>query len=158
MDGMAMGVPLDDIAHVIQVALTPVFLLSGIGSLLNVINARVSRVADQADALVAALRAGEGDLLRQHGSLAGLRRRLRALDVARASGAVAGAAICGATFALFLGALQNAGVATALFLLFGASVLFTMAAMVAFFVEVVLSCRRDLRVPGVGAPGATSIG
>ncbi len=149
MDGMAMGVPLDDIAHVIQVALTPVFLLSGIGSLLNVVNARLSRVADQADALVVALRAGEGDLLVQHGSLAMLRRRLRALDAARATAALAGAAICGATFALFLGALQNAGVATALFLLFGASVLFTMTAMLAFLIEVLLSCRRDLRVPAM---------
>ena len=34
-------VPLDSVAHVIQVALTPVFLLSGIGTLLNVINTRV---------------------------------------------------------------------------------------------------------------------
>ena len=40
------AVPLDNIAHVIQVALTPVFLLSGIGALLNVFNTRLARVSD----------------------------------------------------------------------------------------------------------------
>src|SRR5271163_926678 len=38
MPGSIANVPLDSIAHVIQVALTPVFLLSGIGALLNVFN------------------------------------------------------------------------------------------------------------------------
>ena len=38
---------LASVAHVIQTALTPVFLLSGIGTLLNVFNQRLSRVADQ---------------------------------------------------------------------------------------------------------------
>jgi hypothetical protein len=32
----------DSIAHIIQVALTPVFLLSGIGTLLNVFNTRLA--------------------------------------------------------------------------------------------------------------------
>ena len=40
------AVPLDNIAHVIQVALTPVFLLSGIAALLNVFNTRLARVSD----------------------------------------------------------------------------------------------------------------
>ena len=38
---------LDDATHLIQVALTPVFLLSGIGALLNVFAGRLARVADQ---------------------------------------------------------------------------------------------------------------
>ena len=56
-----------------------------------------------------------------HGRLVRLRRRLRVLDAARGCGALGGAAICVATFALFLGGLQNAAVASVLFISFGAS-------------------------------------
>ena len=41
------GSALDTIAHIIQVALTPVFLLSGIATLLNVFSTRLSRVGDR---------------------------------------------------------------------------------------------------------------
>ncbi len=145
MDETAMGVPLDSIAHIIQVALTPVFLLSAVGSLLNVIMARLGRVADQADTLAELLRTASGaEAASVHARLWRLRRRLRALDAARAFGAMAGAATCVATFALFLGGLQNAAVATALFLSFGTSVLFTMASLLCFLAEMLLSSRRTV--------------
>ncbi len=163
MDIESMGVPLESVAHIIQVALTPVFLLSGIAAMLNVITARLGRVADQADAVLTLFDhvAGE-ERDRLITRLSRLRNRIRALDVARASCALAGAATCGATFALFLGALQNAGVATALFLLFGAAVFGTTAAMIAFFAEIVLSwhgygtpaLRADI-AHAVGDRGAT---
>ena len=38
-----VGTP-DDVAHVIQVALTPAFLLTGVSGLLNVFNARLTRI------------------------------------------------------------------------------------------------------------------
>lgn len=151
LDDTAMGVPLDSIAHIIQLALTPVFLLSGIGSLLSVITARLGRVADQADAVAESLRTAAGvEAQRLYGRLLRLRRRLRALDAARAFGAVAGMAICAATFTLFLGALQNAAVATVLFLLFGVSVVSTMGCLLGFLTETVLSSRRTVpaRQPG----------
>ena len=46
---------LDDVAHTIQVALTPVFLLSGIGTLINVFASRLARVGDQIDKAVGAV-------------------------------------------------------------------------------------------------------
>ena len=45
------SLPLDTIARIIQTALTPVFLLSGIAALLNVFSTRLGRLADQVDAL-----------------------------------------------------------------------------------------------------------
>ncbi len=147
MDDTAMGVPLDSIAHLIQAALTPVFLLSGIGSLLNVVTARLSRVADQSDTLMGLLRDANGaETVALRARLVRLRRRLRALAAVRA---FAGAAICAATFAVFLGALvlgglQNVAVATVLFVSFGASVLCTMASLMGFFAETVLPWRRAL--------------
>ena len=47
----------ESVAHVIQVALTPVFLLSGIASLLGVLSTRLARAADRVDALAEQLEA-----------------------------------------------------------------------------------------------------
>ena len=41
-------VPVNDIAHNIQLAVAPVFLLTGIGSILNVLTTRLGRVIDRA--------------------------------------------------------------------------------------------------------------
>ena len=42
---------LEGAAHVVQLALTPVFLLSGVAALVNVFSTRLGRVSDQADKL-----------------------------------------------------------------------------------------------------------
>ena len=57
----ADGSALDMIAHIIQVALTPVFLLSGIATLLNVFSTRLSRVGDRVEAASKALEDADGD-------------------------------------------------------------------------------------------------
>ena len=43
------------VVHIIQVALTPVFLLTGIATLLNVFATRLARVADQVESLAKAI-------------------------------------------------------------------------------------------------------
>ncbi len=45
---MMVLTPVDAIAHNIQLAVAPVFLLSGIGAILNVLTARLGRVVDRA--------------------------------------------------------------------------------------------------------------
>ena len=58
----AMGtLPADDIAHTIQAAITPVFLLAGIGSLLNVVAQRLGRTVDRARVLEARFPDLDGD-------------------------------------------------------------------------------------------------
>ena len=111
---------LDTVAHVIQLALTPVFLLTGIGTLINVFSTRLARVADQVDRIADAVQTADA----AHRSsaelqLGYLRLRSQALDIAVILGAVGGAATCGAVLTLFVGALRNQGVAWALYGLFG---------------------------------------
>jgi hypothetical protein len=69
-----------DIAHLIQVALTPIFLISAIGVTLNVLTNRLARIVDRARALEhrahEAPRPGEGGG-GLHGKLAVLERRAR---------------------------------------------------------------------------------
>ena len=55
------GGSLEEVAHIIQVALTPVFLLSGLAGLLSVFSTRLGRVADKVDTLSEAIAAAEDD-------------------------------------------------------------------------------------------------
>lgn len=132
---------LDAAARIVQQALTPVFLLSGIAALLNVFATRLGRVADQTDKLTVATEDATRDAV-----LHILRWRSRALDVAVVLAALAGALTCGAVLDLFLGEVRGANAANVLFLLFGGAIVFTMGALVAFVVEMLLAARGVRRM------------
>src|SRR4051812_27999182 len=139
-DGVAAS--LDSVAHVIQVALTPIFLLSGIAALLNVFSTRLGRVSDRVDQLAQqAIGADPHEARRISAQLAFQRRRSQILDVAVVLGALAGGATCGATLTLFVGALRDRAGASVLFLLFGLAVLATLGALMAFVCEMLLAGR-----------------
>src|SRR5260370_28204642 len=96
------GSGLDIVAHIIQVALTPVFLLSGIATLLNVFSTRLARVADRVDAVRKAIEGAEPDETNAlSAQLAYLHRRSLALDVAVVLRAAGGPANRPAPVALF---------------------------------------------------------
>lgn len=128
------GDTLDAAAHVVQLALTPVFFLSGIAALLNVFASRLGRVADQTDALA---RAGQ-DAARD-ARLRLLRLRSRALDVAVVLAALAGAFTCSAVLVLFLGELRGKGAANLLYMFFGGGIVLTMGALLAFVIEMLMA-------------------
>lgn len=132
--------PLDLIAHIIQVALTPIFLLSGIATLLNVFATRLGRVADMVVQITKAMEEADpdqsADLARQ---LLRLRRRSIALDAAIVLGAIAAAATCASVFTLFVGALRNETVASVLFTTFGLAIICTISAITCFTVEMMMA-------------------
>ena len=121
-------------AHIVQLALTPVFLLSGVAALVNVFSTRLGRVSDQADKL-------DQDTPGHHLKLELLRWRSRALDWAVVLAALAGASTCGAALALFLGAVRGSAGASLLFYLFGGAIVLTVAALTAFVLEMLLAAR-----------------
>jgi len=131
---------LDLVAHVIQVALTPIFLLSGIATLLNVFSTRLARVADRVDQITKAMEDADSDesveLARQ---LLHLRRRSIALDAAVVLGAIAAASTCASVFTLFVGALRNSTVASILFTTFGLAIACTISAIGAFTAEMLMA-------------------
>ena len=104
--------PTGGVAHLIQTALTPVFLLSGIAALLGVFNTRLAQVSDHlshlADLSRGDLHPDEAATLKSH--LLRLALRTLTLDASVALGAVGGAATCGAAFVLFLGSVRESGV------------------------------------------------
>ena len=131
---------LDLVAHVIQVALTPIFLLSGIATLLNVFSTRLARVADRVEQITKAMEDADPDesveLARQ---LLHLRRRSIALDAAVVLGAIAAASTCASVFTLFVGALRNSTVASILFTTFGLAIACTISAIGAFTAEMLMA-------------------
>jgi len=54
--------PLVDIGHVIQLAIAPVFLLTAIGTILNVLTGRLGRAVDRRRVLAVALLKLDGDI------------------------------------------------------------------------------------------------
>ena len=133
-------VPLDTIAHVIQVALTPIFLLSGIATLLNVFSTRLGRVADRVEQITkVAVGADGSETSPLADELSHLRRRSLALDAAVLLAAFGGAGTCLSVLTLFVGALRDATVATFLFTSFGLAVMCTIGAIGAFTAEMLMT-------------------
>ena len=132
--------PLDMVAHIIQVALTPVFLLSGIATLLNVFSTRLARVADRVDQITKGIEeADAGEVALLAAQLSHLRRRSLALDAAVLLAAFGGAATCASVLTLFVGALRDATVASVLFTTFGVAVMCTIGAIGAFTAEMLMA-------------------
>ncbi len=155
MPGVASSTVLGDAVHIIQIALTPVFLLSGIATLLNVFSTRFARVADQIDGLVKSVEAGDtpSDAMLAH-RLEILRRRSRALDFAVVLAAAGAALTCAAVLALFIGEAGGPAVATMLLGCFGLAIGCTLAAIVAFTIEMLLANRR-VRAEAIAERAAT---
>ncbi len=156
MPGMDAAAAVDGVAHVIQVALTPVFLLSGIGTLLNMFNTRQARISDHAEHTTELLKATPDANSRLPAHLKRLRARRLAMDAAVMLAAVGAAATCGAAFALFLGGLSDSAGASWLFVLFGTALACTVASLTAFLLDTLLAW-HGLRIEGPmpHPPGAT---
>lgn len=115
-------------------ALTPIFLLTGIASLLNVFSTRLGRISDQVDKLAGAPKETPRRLAR-------LRLRSRLLDIAVLLGAIAGTLTCGAALTLFFGEIKTGEAGKMLFALFGGALICAIAALGAFSFEMVLAGR-----------------
>lgn len=157
MPGLAAISPLDSVAHIIQLALTPVFLLSGIAALLNVFATRLARVADRVDQInkeIAGVEPEQAAALA--GQLARLRRRSLALDAAVVLAAFGAAATCASVLTLLVGALRDATVASILFATFGFAVICTIGAIIAYTVEMLMTgsgVRAEVAARGRAAAG-----
>jgi hypothetical protein len=131
----------EGVTHVIQVALTPVFLLTAVAALLNVFSTRLGRVADRIDQLSANQRSMPTNAKFSSVQLDRLKKRSLVLDVAVVLATIAGVATSGATLILFFGALREVVVRSMLFVLFGGAIFFTIAALVTFAIEMILASR-----------------
>src|SRR5690606_490604 len=86
----------NDIVDIIQLAVAPVFLIAGIGALLNVMTARLARVIDRSRVLENLIRtAPEGEVLDEHMvELHALDRRMKHVNWAIALSTLAALLVC----------------------------------------------------------------
>ena len=97
-------VNISGVAHAIQLAIAPVFLLTAVGSLLGVITNRLARVIDRARMLEAKLEATAPEhapAIRSH--LKVLSRRARYINIAITACTVAALLVCAVIAILFFG-------------------------------------------------------
>jgi hypothetical protein len=131
------------VVHIIQVSLTPVFLLSGIATLLNVFSTRLARVADQVDAAAKQMETADGLTAAVLSvRLAHLHTRSLALDVAVALASAGGASTCLTVLALFVGEAVGFPIPAMLLVTFGLAIACTLAAIAAYSVEMFMASRR----------------
>src|SRR5579872_1620055 len=125
----------DDVAHIIQLAVAPVFLLSGVGVTLGVFTNRLSRIVDRARTLEQQLTRDEHDpeLLR---GLAVLARRARYINLSITLGTLSGLMVALTVVLLFTATLMHVRLATAIAVTFIASMLALTAALLVFLIEV----------------------
>jgi hypothetical protein len=134
-----------DIAHLIQSALAPVFLLSGVGVTLSVMTGRLARAVDRARHLEELLTRHPADARQIHDDLRVLQRRTRYIHAAITMCGCSAVLIALVVITLFANAFFGSGFAGTIALLFVGAMLFITGAYIAFLVEVRLAT-RNLRI------------
>ena len=142
MNGLtAYAVQNVDIAHLIQVALTPIFLISAIGVTLNVFTSRLARIVDRA-------RAMEEDVSRPdykpegrdlHAALDVMARRARLMNTAITLITISALFIALVVVMLFVNAFLRWDLAVFIACMFILTMLSLAAALLAFLIEVRLA-------------------
>jgi len=127
-----------DIAHLIQVALTPIFLVSAIGATLNVLTSRLARIVDRARAMEERLLNPDyvPDGRDLHAQLEVLARRSRWINVAIILITLSALFIALVVVMLFVNAFLRYELSAVIAGVFIMSMLTLAAALLAFLIEV----------------------
>lgn len=142
-----MFTPLDDVAHVIQTALTPAFLLAALPGLLGVFASPLDGVASRVEQLSRQMRTDEQAHRYCARELTRLHHRSKLLDAAVMLGAVGGGLSCLAALLLFIGGFGRSVVAfNVLLAAFGLALIMTIGSIAAFVGETVLAIRAEISV------------
>ena len=131
------GIEVVNIAHAIQLALAPVFLLSGIWVFLGVLTNRLARVVDRGRTMEKELRrVALVDHTRVRGQLRVIAKRARYINVAITLGTVAALLVALVVALLFVSTFVPINLATPLALLFVLAMISLVAAFISFLIEV----------------------
>lgn len=136
------AVNLGDVGHAIQLALAPVFLLTGIAAMLGVIAGRLARIIDRGRSLTE--KAGTASMTDAEAvarQLAALEQRRRLTSAAITACTLAALLVCTVIAALFIQVLLNVRLAWFIGLAFTATTLALVVGLAYFLREVHLSTR-----------------
>ena len=129
-----------DIAHVIQLAVAPVFLLTGVATLLNVLTNRLARIIDRGRVLEEHFHAADdGETREMRTELAVLSRRAKVVNVAISLGTTSALLVCVVIAILFLGAYFAFDVRGAVAALFIVATMSLIGCLLTFLREIFLA-------------------
>ncbi len=128
-----------DIAHAIQLALAPVFLLTAISALLAVMTGRLTRIVDRARALEAKVAVDPQELQWLGTELVLIARRARTVSAAIALCTTTALLVAALVGTLFVGAFLGYPAAVPIALLFIVAMLTLIASLTLFLREVFLA-------------------
>ncbi len=127
-----------DVAHIIQLAVAPVFLLSGVGITLGLFTNRLARIVDRARLLEDRL-AHDRDNAELNRGLKVLARRSRYINSAITLATISALMVAVTVVLLFMHALLGIRLAGPIAIIFVAAMLTLTAALLLFLIEVRLA-------------------
>jgi hypothetical protein len=137
---MQSGFLIPAVAHVIQMSVAPVFLLTGVGAIINVLTNRLSRIIDRARILEARLANVEDTEQKAlHRELANLAQRSQLIHWAISLCTICALLVCIVIAALFVGAFWAVDVSTFIGLLFIVAMLALIGGLLGFLWEISLA-------------------
>jgi hypothetical protein len=148
---------LSELVPLLQVAVGPVILISGVGLLLLSLTNRFGRTVDRARQLIQEARAaGESDRRQLQGQVAVLYQRARLIQVAIIFGATSALFAALLIITLFLAALLGWQSALAVISFFVVCLLMLIGSLITFIVDIHLSLRAFKLEMGEEKPGAAA--
>jgi hypothetical protein len=143
---MEQGSQIAAIAHVIELAVAPVFLLAGVSGLLNVLTNRLARIIDRARLIEEQMeKAPATERTQRQARLLVFSKRARLVNFAITLCTACASMVCLVIIALFGGAFLAIDLSKLIGLLFVAAMVSLFAALVCFLREILLAT-RSLRI------------
>ena len=137
---MDQTTPVSQIAHLIQLAIAPVFLLAGVGAILNVMASRLARVVDRARSLEADFASFDSERrARATDELGLLDQRMRIVNHAISACTASALFVCLVVALLFVADLADIKFGTPVALLFILAMLFLIVGLILFLWEIRLA-------------------
>ena len=134
------------IGHIIQLAVAPVFLLTGVSGLLAVLTSRMARIIDRARVLEERLPKAPGsDQAGIHAELRHLSQRARLINTAISLCTVCALLICAVIVALFVGGFLSTDASVVIGVVFTGAMLALFAGLVSFLREIHVAT-KSLRI------------
>ena len=141
--------PIAAIAHVIQLAIAPVFLISGVATLLSVLTNRLGRIVDRARVLEAKLDfRDEAQSAKASEELIRLSTRARLVNFAISFCTISALLACITIATLFTGTFLPVNLSKLITVLFIAAMFSLFLALVSFLREVI-TATRTLRISSI---------
>lgn len=144
---MEPSTPVNAVSAAIQLAIAPVFLLTGIGAILSVVTTRFGRVVDRMRRIEARMQQASSEVHRGRlvAEMNDLWRRIMLINWAMRLSVTSALLVCVVIISLFIGTFATFDMRAVLAILFVLAMLLLVLALLLFLMEVSISSDKMLK-------------